>query len=55
MIQLARTARRILTLLGVALLAFGASACGTGNSQPSIVPAGASQGLNTFLFLYTDN
>lgn len=55
MISLAGTAGRLLTLLGVMLLAFGATACGARNPQPAIVPAGASSGQNTFLFLYTDD
>jgi hypothetical protein len=46
------------TLVGwtLALAALLLAACGGGSSAPAALPtpAGAAQGLNTFIFFYTD-
>ena len=39
----------------LAVLAFGLAACNSAVAPEAIAPAGAADGRNTFIFLYTDN
>ncbi len=47
--------RLFLATLGLTLLGLLLGACSSGSSPDLPPPAGASQGLNTFVFFATDN